>query len=95
MRLRYTPSKGDLYFYLNENDEERLATWQGSKEDYERHGRGIVFNERKQLKAHLAGELCEFCEGYGEVQEYDAPIEPHLPSTPAGSIPCECQSIKK
>ena len=31
------------------------------------------------------------CDGSGEVQAYDAPIEPHLPSTPAGTEPCLCQ----
>lgn len=95
MRLRHTPDKGDLYFYLNENDEERIATWAATPEDYERDNRGVVFNDRKQLKAFVENELCEHCEGYGEVQGYDDPIEPHLPSTPAGTEPCVCQSIKK
>lgn len=90
-RLRYTPDKGDLYFYLNEDDETRLDTWQARPEDYERERRGVVFNDRQQLAAYLEGKLCEDCDGYGEVTAYDPPIEPHLPSTPAGTQPCHCQ----
>lgn len=94
-RLRETPFKGDLYFYLNENDEERLDKWECKDEDYERENRGVVFNDRKQLKAYLEGKLCPECDGYGEVQSYDPPIETHLPSTPAGTEPCHCQRVKQ
>lgn len=94
-KLRETPFKGDLYFYLNDNDEERLDTWTGKPEDYERERRGVVFNDRKQLKLYLEGKLCPDCEGYGVVQAYDAPIEPHLPATPAGTEPCHCQKYEK
>lgn len=93
--LRHTPYKGDLYFYLNENDEERLDTWTGKPEDYARERRGVVFNERRQLKLYLAGKLCPECEGYGEVTAYDAPVEPHLPAVPAGTQPCHCQKVKR
>lgn len=90
-RQRYTPDKGELYFFTNENDELGIATWSGDSEDYERERAGVVFNDRQQLAAWREGKLCEECDGYGEVTAYDPPIEPHLPSTPAGTEPCHCQ----
>lgn len=95
MKQRYLPDKRDLYFYLNENDEERIATWQDAPEDWKRHSRGVVFNERAQLKAYVAGTLCKGCDGFEEVLDYDCGVEAHLPPTPAGTIPCSlCQNIK-
>jgi len=95
MRLRQTPFKGDLYFYLNTDDEKRLDKWTGSTVDYEREHAGVVFNDQKQLAAYVDGKLCDTCDGYGVVQGYDAPIEPHLPATPAGDEPCHCQLTNK
>lgn len=94
MSYRETPYKGDLYFYLNENDEERIATWQNTPEDYERERRGVVFNQRKQLKDYLAGKLCSGCEGYGLVTAWANDGEGH--SYPDGTEPCGlCNSIKR
>lgn len=95
MANRETPFRGDIYFYLNDNDEEKLDVWDSTPKDYERERKGVVFNTRNQLKMYVAGKLCPECDGYSVVQAYDAAIEPHLPPTPAGTEPCHCQKTTR
>ena len=92
MQLRSTPHIGDIYFFLDDRDNERLDVWNGVQKDFVREQAGIVFIDRKQLRAYLDGKLCDTCSGYGNVANYKTDGEGHTYKD--GTTPCVCQITK-